>query len=187
MVNVEGSIVVSLRTPTNSIPELQYLNVPLMNKSSSIAMVDPWLVCIAPKASLPINERLPSTCSVALAYVSTIAEASDGPMVKVCFPLMAKVSPLEIVGRYDCNKEESSVRTISFPETWLRSLRSITAASETGTPRERERERERENIPPTALATFDFLKYIRTTVPFRQEKHALLITGWRDLVWTART
>ena len=182
MVNVEGSIVVSLRTPTNSIPELQYLNVPLMNKSSSIAMVDPWLVCIAPKASLPINERLPSTCSVALAYVSTIAEASDGPMVKVCFPLMAKVSPLEIVGRYDCNKEESSVRTISFPETWLR---SITAASETGTPRERERERE--NIPPTALATFDFLKYIRTTVPFRQEKHALLITGWRDLVWTART
>ena len=62
-------------------------------------------------------------------------------MVKVCFPLMAKVSPLEIVGRYDCNKEESSVRTISFPETWLR---SITAASETGTPRERERERERE-------------------------------------------
>ena len=53
--------------------------------------------------------------------------------------------------------------------------------------RKRERERERENIPPTALATFDFLKYIRTTVPFRQEKHALLITGWRDLVWTART
>ncbi len=164
MVNFEGSLVASLRTPTNSIPELQYLNVPLMNKSSSIAMVDPWLVCIAPKASLPINERLPSTCSVALAYVSTIAEASDGPMVKVCFPLMAKVAPSEIRGRYDCNKEESSVRTISFPEIWSR---SITAASEAGTPRERERE-----YPADSFSHLRLFKIHKKHWSFRQEKQS---------------
>lgn len=79
--------------------------------------------------------------SFTFAFVLTICHTSAaGPIVNVYLPLTEKVSPRAMVGNADCNKEESSVRTISFPETWSR---SITAASETGTPRERERERER--------------------------------------------